>query len=83
MHEHMTLHAHSTPYQATVAPAMLLSEVGTVRDCFDKAITGDCPAAAPIYSVREFIGNFKIYVETMGRPRKIPFFLEMRQWWPP
>ena len=45
----MTLHAHSNPYPATVAAATLLSAVGTVGDRFDKAKTGVCPEAAPLF----------------------------------
>ena len=74
MQERMTLHAHSNPLTPTVARATLLSVVGTVGNCFGKGITGDCPDAAPIFSVREVIGNFKKDAETMERPRKIPFF---------
>ena len=36
-----------TPYQATIAPATLLSAVGAVGVCYHKAKTGDCCGTAP------------------------------------
>ena len=47
------------PYQATADPEMLTTAVGAVGNCYDKAKNSDCPRAAPTFSVREVIGNFK------------------------
>ena len=53
-----------TPCQATAAPRTLISAMGAVRDCYDKAITSDCPGAAPLYSVSNVIGNFKMMLKS-------------------
>ena len=49
MHDHMTLHANSAPYQAVAALATCLSAVGAVGVCYDKAKTNDCLGAAPSF----------------------------------
>ena len=38
---------------------------------------------APIFQCEGDCRYFKVDVETKERPRKIPFFPKMRQWWPP
>ena len=62
----MTLHANSNHYEATAAPGTLLSTVGAVGDCYDKAKTGVCPDVAPFCSVRESIGDFKKMLKLWG-----------------
>ena len=59
MHEEMALHAHSNPLPSHSPPETLTSAMGAVGNCCDKASTGDCPDAAPLYSAREFVSNFK------------------------
>ena len=76
MHEHMTLHAHSNPLPTHSRPAHTTKTVGTVGDCFDKATTGDCPDAAPIYSVKEVVGKFKRMLKLWGGQENYPFSLK-------
>ena len=66
-----------TPYQATVAPGTLLSAVGTVGVCYDKAKTGNALARRPLFSVREVIGNLKKMLwDRWEAKENTPFFLK-------
>ena len=72
-----------TPYQATAAQGTLRSAVGAVGNFYDKAKTGDCLGAAPIFNVREVISSFTKMLKPWRGQEKYPFFLKMRQWWLP
>ena len=67
-----------TPYQGIATLGTLTSAGGAVGNCYDKAKVGDCPDAAPIFSVRVVIGNFHKMLEPWGGREKYPFFLKMR-----
>ena len=55
----------------------------SVGNVTNKAAKRRQPCRAPIFLCEGSYRYFKVDVETKERPRKIPFFLKVRQWWPP
>ena len=76
MHEYMILHAQSNPLPSHSPTRDAKSALWSVGHCIYKATTGDSPRAAPIYSVRDVIGNFKKMLRPWRGQEKYPFSLK-------
>ena len=71
-----------TPRQATAALGTLRSALGAVGNCYSKAKAGQVPGAAPIFGLREVMGNFQTMLTPLGGQEQYPSFLKKRKWWP-
>ena len=75
MHEYMALHAHSNPLPSHSCSRDANKGIGGCsKKSYDKAKTGDSLGAAPNFSVRGVISNFRKMLRPWRGQEIYPFF---------